>query len=93
MADKNKFKKPIKKKYSIRETLTQERLQEATRTMRKIQTVLWNSMDDDAYEEIERTFDTAIASMIAHILNADVKEVNGKEAGQDAETPVLMPGA
>lgn len=92
MADKTKFKKPIEKNYSVRGMLTQERMQEAQRTLRKIQTILWDTMDDEAYEEIERAFDTAIASVIAHMLEVDIGEI-GREAGKGAAAPVLMPGA
>lgn len=92
MAKKDKFIKPLEKTYSVREMLTQERLQEATRRLRNIQTTLWNTMDDEAYEEIEWIFDTAVASMIAHMINVDIYEV-GNGAAQEAHAPVLMPGA
>jgi len=75
MADKNKFMRPIDKKYSVRDMLTQERMQESTKALRKMQTILWMSMDDEAYEEIEKTFDTAIASMMAHVLEVDIREI------------------
>lgn len=92
MANKTKFIKPIEKNYSVRNMLTQERMQEAQRTLRKIQTILWDTMDDEPYEEIERVFDTAIASVIAHMMEVDTGEV-GREAGKGAAAPVLMPGA
>lgn len=75
MADKNKFMRPIDKKYSVRDMLTQERMQESTKALRKMQTILWMSIDDEAYEEIEKTFDTAIASMMAHVLEVDIREI------------------
>lgn len=92
MADKKKFIKPTQKKYSVREMLTQERMQESTRALRNMQTILWNEMDDESYKEIERTFDTAIASMMAHMMTIDIREV-GQKAEQDAASHVLMPGA
>lgn len=77
MADRKKFQEPGKKKYSVREMLTQERLQTALRNMLSIQRDLLETMDDGAYMLAEATFDTAIASMIAHLTDVDVREVNG----------------
>lgn len=98
MKAKETYKKPESKKYSVKELLTQERLQEALTGIRVIQTNLWEQMDAEAYEPIERAFDTAIASMMAHLLNIEHMEPEaaagaGKEAGQDAEQPVLQYGA
>lgn len=93
MADKTKFTKPAEKKYSVREMMMPERMQEAIHTIQKIQTILWVEMDNESYKEIERALDTAIASMMAHMLEVDVKGI-GQEAGQDAvAAPVMMPGA
>lgn len=96
MEAKKAYVKPEMKKYSVKELLTEERLQEALTGMRMIQTNLWEQMDSEAYEPIERAFDTAIASMMAHLL--DVEPIKpevaaGKEAGQDATQPVLQYGA
>lgn len=96
MEAKKAYVKPEMKKYSVKELLTEERLQEALTGMRMIQTNLWEQMDSETYEPIERAFDTAIASMMAHLL--DVKPIKpeaaaGKEAGQDAAQPVLQYGA
>lgn len=96
MKAKETYKKPESKKYSVKELLTQERLQEALTGIRVIQTNLWEQMDAEAYEPIERAFDTAIASMMAHLLNIEPMETAagaGKEAGQDAAQPVLQYGA
>lgn len=96
MKAKEAYKKPEMKKYSVKELLTQERLQEALTGIRTIQTNLWEQMDAETYEPIERVFDTAIASMMAHLLNIEPMEAAadaGKEAGQDAAQPVLQYGA
>lgn len=96
MEAKKEYVKPEMKKYSVKELLTEERLQEALTGMRMIQTNLWEQMDSESYEPIERAFDTAIASMMAHLL--DVEPIKpevaaGKDAGQDAAQPVLQYGA
>jgi hypothetical protein len=67
MASKEKFEKPEKKKYSVKKMLTQERLLEAMEGIRNIQTNLWDTMPDKQYERLEPIFDTAIASMMAHL--------------------------
>lgn len=96
MEAKKTYVKPETKKYSVKELLTEERLQEALTGMRMIQTNLWEQMDSEAYEPIERAFDTAIASMMAHLLDVEPikpEAASGKEAGQDAAQPVLQYGA
>lgn len=91
MKAKETYKKPEMKKYSVKELLTQERLQEALTGIRMIQTNLWEQMDSEAYEPIERAFDTAIASMMAHILEIEpIKREAAAGAGQDAAQPVLQ---
>ena len=98
MKAKETYVKPEMKKYSVKGLLTQERLQEALTGLRVIQTNLWETMDGEAYEAVERIFDTAIASMMAHLLEIvpmkrDAAAGEGKEAGQDAAQPVLQYGA
>lgn len=96
MEAKKEYVKPEMKKYSVKELLTEERLQEALTGMRMIQTNLWEQMDSESYEPIERAFDTAIASMMAHLLDVEPikpEAAAGKEAGQDAAQPVLQYGA
>lgn len=96
MEAKKAYVKPEMKKYSVKELLTEERLQEALTGMRMIQTNLWEQMDSEAYEPIERAFDTAIASMMAHLLDVEPikpEAAAGKEAGQEAAQPVLQYGA
>lgn len=92
MKAKERFEAPEKKKYSVRGCLTSEKLQNALAGLRGIQTKLWESMDAQDYEQIEGIFDTATASMMAHLLHVDINEVGcraGQEAGQDAAAPVL----
>lgn len=96
MADKTKFKQPGKKTYSVREMLTQERLQTAIRNMISIQRELMETMADDQYKMAEETFDTAIASMVAHMTGVDVREVfreGAASAGEYADSPTLDYGA
>lgn len=93
MEAKKIYIKPEMKKYSVKELLTEERLQEALTGMRTIQTNLWEQMDSEAYAPIEKAFDTAIASMMAHLLNVEPIKPDaaaGQEAGQDAAQPVLQ---
>lgn len=88
---KKAYVKPELKTYSVKDMLTKERLQEALTGMRRIQTDLWNDMDSRAYEPIERVFDTAIASMMAHLLEIEpIKREAAAGAGQDAAQPVLQ---
>lgn len=98
MEAKKTYVKPEMKKYSVKDLLTEERLQEALTGMRMIQTNLWEQMDSEAYEPIEKVFDTAIASVMAHLLGVEPMKPEtaaeaGKEAGQDAAQPVLQYGA
>lgn len=67
MADPKKFVEPEKKKYSTKKLLTQDRLMQSMIGLRDIQTELWKTMPDDKYEQLEEVFDTAIASMMAHM--------------------------
>lgn len=93
MADKTKFTKPGKKEYSVKTMITQERLQNAIKNLVGIQNNLLETMGDEQYKMAEETFDTAIASMMAHMMDIDIREVNGKEAGQSTVESVLLPGA
>ena len=54
-----------------------------------IQTNLWQQLEAEEYEVIEKVFDTAIASVMAHLTGVDITEV-AREAGQDAAAPVLQ---
>ena len=90
MADKKKFQNPGEKQYSVRDMLTQERIQTAIRDLLAIQRNLLETLADEPYQHAEAVFDTAIASLIAHQLDVDIREV-GNAAGRDAAAPVLRP--
>lgn len=79
MADREKFVRPDKKAYSVKELLKDERLQEAMSELRGLQTYLWETTPDEVYEKIERTFDTAMASMMAHLMNIVIDEAKDAE--------------
>ena len=74
MASKEKFVEPIKKSYSVKNLLNGDSLQEALHGIRNIQTMLWETMPDEHYEQVERHFDVAIASMMAHLIGVPVED-------------------
>lgn len=90
MADKKKFQNPGEKQYSVRDMLTQERIQTAIRDLLAIQRNLLETLADEPYQHAEAVLDTAIASLMAHQLDVDIREV-GKAAGRDAAAPALRP--
>ena len=87
MADKELFTAPAGKSYSVKNLLNEESLQEAMHAIRDIQTMLWETMPNGQYALIEKHFDVAIASMMAHLIGVPVENGNGaqddgKEAGR-----------
>lgn len=88
MADQTKFIKPERKSYSTKKMLTQDRLMKSMIGLRDMQTELWKTMPDEQYEQLEETFDTAIASMMAHMCG--VKPA-GKRADKQVEQDTLAP--
>lgn len=73
MKAKEVFQDPGKKKYSVKELLKKDRLTDAIMGMITMQRKLWETMSAENYAEIEKTFDTAIACMMANML--DVKMI------------------
>ena len=90
MADKQKIDTPGKKVYSVKNMLTQERIQAAINAITAMQKDLLEALDDETYRNAEIVFDTAIASLMAHRLDVDIQEV-GRSAGKEAAAPALKP--
>lgn len=89
MKAKEVFQDPKKKKYSVKELLKEDRLTDAIMGMITMQRKLWETMNAESYAEVEKTFDTAIACMMANVLDVKLAEA-GKEAGREGNMPVLQ---
>lgn len=89
MKAKEIFQDPKKKKYSVKELLKEDRLTDAIIGMITMQRKLWETMSAENYAEVEKTFETAIACMMANVLDVKLDEA-GKEAGREADMPVLQ---
>lgn len=89
MKAKEVFQDPKKKKYSVKELLKEDRLADAIMGMITMQRKLWETMNAENYAEVEKTFDTAIACMMANVLDVKLAEA-GKEAGREGNMPVLQ---
>ena len=85
MASKEKFVEPMKKSYSVKKLLNGDSLQEALHGIRNIQTMLWETMPDEHYEQVERHFDVAIASMMAHLIGVPVEDPREDEYMEELE--------
>lgn len=83
MADKSKFEEPGKKTYSVRDMLTQHRIQISIQYLVGIQKHLLETFGDGPYMRIEAVFDTAIASLLAHELDVDIQKV-GQRGGKES---------
>lgn len=84
MEEQRKFEKPEDKSYSVKEDLSEERLLESLEAMQKIQTAMLRMMKPEDYEKIEKQFDTAIASLMAHLCGVPV-ELVGKKGENDGK--------
>lgn len=73
MADKKKYLDPRRKGYGVKELLTLDRMSDAMEGLRLIQVRLWETMPDQTYEKLEKVFDTAMASLMAHTIGIEVK--------------------
>lgn len=85
MASKEKFVEPMKKSYSVKQLLNGDSLQEALHGIRNIQTMLWETMPDEHYAQVERHFDVAIASMMAHLIGVPVEDPREDEHMEEGD--------
>ena len=76
MASKEKFVEPMKKSYSVKQLLN---------GIRNIQTMLWETMPDEHYAQVERHFDVAIASMMAHLIGVPVEDPREDEHMEEGD--------